>query len=243
MIWEQNSSSPFQLLLCQDVTVEVVKGWLESSPGNRSLCVWNRLSLVVWNYPPDPLRVATSFPTFSGTASTMLAASNALLCLHKPLEALGWTHWEGWSFVAVMLPCWNQVEGKERGAIPASLGFRYVSVGVGFFTFYSNTSQEFNFCPACQNGFQNSSSFLRSALRVIPRWAALYHHPWSLGHHQLLQPGGLWDLTHHLHHLERWLKQYELTYKTRFVFLLVECLEKMQWWHHRAFRLAWVRTV
>ena len=105
MIQNQNSFSSFQLLLCQDRAVEVVKGWVESSRGNNSLCVWNRLSLVVWNYPCDPLRLATSFPTFADTASTMHAASNALLCLLKLLEALGGTQWEGWSFVALMLPC------------------------------------------------------------------------------------------------------------------------------------------
>ena len=43
--------------------------------------------------------------------------------------------------------------GGEEGdrCHSASLGFRYVSVGVGveFFTFYPNTCQKFNFCPSC----------------------------------------------------------------------------------------------
>ena len=69
-----------------------------------------------------------------------------------------------------MLPCWNQGKGKETGTFPASLAFSYVSVGVGvgFFTFYPNTSQNFNFCPAGQRVFQNISSFPRSALHVTP---------------------------------------------------------------------------
>ena len=63
--------------------------------------------------------------------------------------------------------------GGEEGdrCHSASLGFRYVSVGVGveFFTFYPNTSPKFNFCPAGPRGFQDISSFPRSALHVIPR--------------------------------------------------------------------------
>lgn len=100
-----NCSPLFQLLLCQDGAFEVLKGQVESSPGNGCLCVWNRLSSVVWNYPSDPLRLATSFPTFADTASTMHVASNALSHLLKLLEALGGTQWEGWSFVALMLSC------------------------------------------------------------------------------------------------------------------------------------------
>ena len=125
-----------------------------------------------------------------------------------------------------MLPCWNQVERKQTGTIPASLGFRYVSVCVGvvvgFFTFYPTKSQKFNFCPSGPSTwFPGYFLLSQKCPPCHTPWADFNHNPWALDHPHLLQTGVLWDLTFHLHHLERWYDQYELTYKTRFVFYLL----------------------
>ena len=137
---------------------------------------FSSLELSLWSS-----RTGHFLPTFADIASTIYAARNLLSWFLKLLEGLGGTQWEEWSFVALMLPCWNQVEGKETGTVPVSPWFSYVSVGVGvgFFTFYPNTSQKFNICPQDNVAARAFPSFPER--ETIP-WAALYHNSWALGH-------------------------------------------------------------